>query len=79
MTAQGLVSIGWVALDEEGQPLRMNKGTGFRKSPDGKPPRLYKTEAVAKRTSPVNQAQEVFLMTDEPKKKPYNHPTGAGL
>jgi hypothetical protein len=63
------VSLGWVALCEDGSANRPTRSNAYNHMFDkenrpryvGVAPRIYKTEGVAKRYSPVGQAAEAFM------------------
>ncbi len=50
--------VGWIALNQEGEPFR---STGWRNTGAGSPPRIYKTEATAKKVSPVGRTTIVYI------------------
>ncbi len=49
--------LGWVAIDSVGNPVRTYGYVYGRK--DYKPPRIYKTEAMAQKQSPIKKALPV--------------------
>lgn len=65
--------VGWFALNAKGEPHR---ATTWR-SPEGKPPRLYKTEQAAKAQSPVKTAGRAFLI-DLSEDVPFTTPAQEG-
>lgn len=56
------VSIGWVALDADGNPYRPTQSGGFLPRRVC-PPRVYTTSERAAKYSPVGQCSEVFTET----------------
>lgn len=69
MTTKGLYwlehdIIGYVPLDEQGQPYRTQKsGYPWQKGKQKNPPRIYQTIEKALRYSPCQSAAEVRMFT----------------
>lgn len=51
--------IGWVPLDFGSEPLHPELGRGWRKR--SAPPRIYQTEKMAQKQSPIAEAVKVFI------------------
>lgn len=53
--------IGYVPINEKGEPHRTNRRGGWDRKAGKNPPRIYTTEALAKKYSPVQQAKGVYM------------------